>query len=136
MANDTELQIQDTDKQEIAESGAERTRARLAFVPRTDICETEDAVVLVADMPGVMKDNVDISLENDTLTINGYVEPERPEGYGLMYAEYRIGDFQRSFTISNRIDRDNIEASLKDGVLRVRLPKADPGTKKIEVSAQ
>jgi HSP20 family molecular chaperone IbpA len=137
MAEETkELQIQDTEKQEVAESGAERTRDRLAFVPRVDIYETDETIVVVADMPGVDENSVDITLEKNVLTINGYVEPVQPENYSLAYAEYRVGDYERSFTLSNEIDQDNIEATLKDGVLTLHLPKVGPTTKKIAVKAE
>jgi len=135
MAEEKELQIQEAEKQEVAETGAERTRQRLAFVPRADIYETNDAIVVVADMPGVDETSLDISLENDVLTINGYTEPEYPKGYDLAYTEYRVGDYQRSFSLSNKIDQSKIEATLKDGVLRLHLPKAEPTTRKITVKA-
>ena len=135
MANEKELNIQETEKQEIAETGAERTRSRLAFVPRADIYETNEAIVLLTDMPGADENSLDIMLENDVLTINGYVDTAYPEGYGLSYGEYRVGDYQRSFTLSNKIDRDKIEATVKDGVLRLYLPKAEPATRKIAVAA-
>jgi HSP20 family molecular chaperone IbpA len=137
MAEETkELQIQDTEKQEVAETGAERTRDRLAFVPRVDIYETDDNIVVVADMPGVDESSVDITLEKNVLTINGYVEPVQPENYSLAYAEYRVGDYERSFTLSSEIDQDNIEATLKDGVLTLTMPKEGPTTKKIAVKAE
>jgi len=135
MTNEKELNIQETEKQEVAETSAERTRSRLAFVPRADIYETNEAIVLVTDMPGVDETSLDIMLENDVLTINGYVETAYPEGYGLSYGEYRVGDYQRSFTLSNKIDRNKIEATVKDGVLRLYLPKAEPSTRKIVVAA-
>jgi HSP20 family protein len=136
MANESkDLQVQETEKQEVAESGAERTRDRVAFVPRVDIYETNDGIFLVADMPGVDEKSVDITLEKDVLTIDGYVEPVAPEGYRLAYAEYRVGDYQRRFTLSDQIDRDGIEAMMKDGVLRLHLPKAAPTTKKVAVKA-
>ncbi len=135
MANENELNIQETEKQEIAETGAERTRSRLAFVPRTDIYETNEAIVLVTDMPGVDESTLDITLENDVITINGYVEMAYPEGYGLAYGEYRVGDYERSFTLSSKVDRNKIEATVKDGVLRLHLPKAEPSMRKIAVSA-
>lgn len=136
MANeDKELQLQETQQKEVVQTEAERTRDRVAFVPRVDIYETEDSVILLTDMPGVDNESVDILLEKGVLTINGYVEPSYPEGYSLAYAEYRVGDYQRSFTLSNEVDQDNIEASLKNGVLRITLSKLGPQTKKIAVSA-
>ena len=129
MTNETkELQVQDTQKREVTSmSDAERTRNRKAYIPRADIYETQDNIVVVADMPGVDENSVDIMLEKNVLTINGYIESlETPENYGLAYAEYEVGDYQRSFTLSNQIDQDKIEATVKNGVLRLRLPKAGP----------
>lgn len=123
MAEDRTLQIEDTEKREVAETGAERTRDQLAFVPRADIYETEEGITVVADMPGVDETSLDITLEKNVLSINGYVDPVLPEGYSLTYAEYRVGDYQRAFTLSDQIDQDGIEAVVKDGVLRLYLPK-------------
>jgi HSP20 family protein len=86
-------------------------------------------------MPGVDENSVDITLEQNVLTINGYVAPVEPEGYRLAYAEYRVGDYQRRFTISDQTDRDKIEAMMKDGVLRLHLPKMEPTARKIAVKA-
>jgi HSP20 family protein len=133
MAEETrEIQAQEIEKQ-VAESDAERTREQPVFVPRADIYEKNDAIVLVADMPGVSPEAVDITLEQNTLTIRGYVEPVEPEGYTLAYAEYRVGDYERSFTLSSQIDRDKIEATIKDGVLHLHLFKVSPSTTKITV---
>jgi HSP20 family molecular chaperone IbpA len=125
MTEEQALQVQDTEKREVAETGAERTRERPAFVPRADVYETGDTMVIVADMAGVDENSLDITLEDNVLTINGYVEPQPPEGYSLAYAEYRVGDYVRAFTISDQIDRDGIEATVRDGVLRLYLPKAE-----------
>lgn len=133
--DEKELQVQQIEKQEIAESEAERTRARVAFVPRVDIYEMDDKIVVLADMPGVDETSVDITLEKGVLSINGYVEPESPEGYNLGYAEYRVGDYQRSFSLSNEIDQDKIAATVRDGVLNIVLPKMTPTTKKIAIKA-
>ena len=136
MAEETkELQVPETEKQEIVESDAERLRAKPAFVPRTDIYESDDEIVLITDMPGVDEETVDITLEKNVLTVNGLVEPEEHEGYTLTYAEYRVGDYQRSFKVSNEIDMDQIEATIKDGVLRLRFPKVSPTTRKIAVKS-
>lgn len=130
-----DLQIQDTEKQEVQESGAERTRERPAFIPRSDIYELDNEIVVVADMPGVGADSVEITLDRNTLTINGYVKPTELPGYNLIYAEYREGDYQRSFSLSNEIDQSKIEAQMKDGVLHLHLPKVGPATRKIAVKA-
>jgi len=119
--NDSALDVR---KQEIAETeGGERTRETRVYVPRADIFETEKEVVLLADMPGVDSASIDITLEKNVLTLNGNVPVEKPEDYCLSYAEYGVGDYQRSFVLSNEIDREHIEASVHDGVLRLVLPK-------------
>ncbi|MGC9522595.1 MAG: Hsp20/alpha crystallin family protein [Anaerolineae bacterium] len=134
--NEEVKQMEQVEKEEIAESEAERTRARPAFVPRADIRETEDAIELVLDVPGVDADSVDITLEGDTLSIEGYTDPSVPEGYQLAYAEYRVGDYRRRFAIGSEIDQDGIEAKVKDGVLRLRLPKVEEAkTKRVTVKA-
>ena len=135
MAETRDIQVQETEKQEIDETEAERTRAGACFVPRVDIYETEDGITVVADMPGVDEESIDITLEQNVLTINGYIEPRRPEDYSLAYAEYRVGDYERRFTVSDQVDKEKIEATVRDGVLRLELPKAKPSTKKISVKA-
>ena len=130
-----DIRVQETEKQEV-ETEAERTRDRPAFVPRADIYETDKAIYVVADMPGVDEASLDITLEKSVLTLNGAVEPAAPEGYSLSYAEYRVGDYVRSFSLSDEIDQEAIEATLKDGVLRLTLPKiTEVITKKIAVKA-
>jgi HSP20 family molecular chaperone IbpA len=136
MANENkELQTQDVEKQEVeVVEGTERTRPGRAYVPRVDICENDDNLVIVADMPGVDENSLDITLEKNILSLRGLVEAEQLANYSLAYAEYEVGDYERSFTLSDEIDRDNIEATVKDGVLRVYLPKAGPAkTRKIAV---
>jgi HSP20 family molecular chaperone IbpA len=131
-----DMQIQEVEKQEIVEEDAERTRAGKAFVPRVDIYETDDELVAVVDMPGVDENSVDITLEKNVLTINGFVEPLEPDNYTLAYAEYDTGQFERSFTLTNEFNREKIEATVKNGVLRLHLPKiGDAKIKKIAVKA-
>jgi len=119
-----------------ARSDIEQTRPGRVFTPRTDIYEREDAIVVVADMAGVDEQSVDINVEKNVLTITGRVARQEPEGYTLRYAEYDVGDYQRTFTLSNEIDVGRIEATIKNGVLRVTLPKsAETLPKKIAVKA-
>lgn len=129
--------VEQTGKQEATTlEGIERTRAGRIFIPAVDIYETNDAVVLVADMPGVDEQSVDVTLEKNVLTIYGHVEPHLPAGHTLTYAEYAFGDYQRSFTISNAIDWENIDGVVKDGVLKLTLPKAGPAkTTKIAIKS-
>jgi len=104
--------------------GGERTRSRAVFVPRADICETQDHVVLLLDMPGVASDGVDITLEKRTLAVRGYARDQGHEAFRQVYAEYGSGDYERVFVLSEDIDQEKIEASQKNGVLRLVLPKA------------
>ncbi len=117
------------------ERGIERSRAARVFTPAVDIVEQKDYVVLLADMPGVDENTVSVTLDKDLLTIYGSVEPEIHEGHRPVISEYEIGDYERSFTISNGIDRNKIIASVKDGLLRLTLPRAaTAGTRKIPVT--
>jgi HSP20 family molecular chaperone IbpA len=104
--------------------GVERTSPVKVFIPRVDIVEAEDAIFVVADLPGVDETGVDITLEKNVLTLKATAAPQRPEGYSLAYAEYEVGNFERVFTVSDAIDRNAIEANVKNGVLRVKLPKS------------
>lgn len=108
------------------QQGVERTRTGKIFVPAVDIYETREAMVIVADMPGVDENNVEVNLEKNVLTIYGHVEPTAPAGHTLAYAEYALGDYQRAFTISNAIDWEGISGVIKEGVLKLTLPKAGP----------
>jgi HSP20 family molecular chaperone IbpA len=94
-------------------------------VPTTDIFETEQALTLVAEMPGVDKAKVDVSVEDGVLTIQGQLDFSKYEGLRPVYTEYNIGHYRRIFTLSNRIDQNSISAEMKDGVLTLVLPKAE-----------
>ena len=107
-----------------ATNGSETTPTQKVFVPQVDILESENQILLIADLPGVDQENLDVTLEKNVLTLRGTVKPHGPEGYQLAYAEYEVGNFERAFTVSNDIDRQGIEAVVKDGVLRLTLPKA------------
>jgi HSP20 family molecular chaperone IbpA len=117
---------------ERAEAGAPRK----LFMPRADVYETKDDVVILADVPGVDEKSVEITLEKDVLTLRGKVAATSPEGFTNGYFEYAEGDYERSFTLGEALDRNNIQAAVKNGVLRVVLPKAAPAkARKIEVKA-
>jgi HSP20 family molecular chaperone IbpA len=124
-------------KQESATpDGTERIQSRRVYVPHVDILESDRTLLLVADMPGVDENGVDINIEKNILTIKGTVVSEVPEGYSLNYEEYGVGDYERSFTLPNEIDRDGIQATIKDGVLKLTLPKAQQAVaKKVTVVA-
>ena len=128
-----EIQKKETEGKE----GVERTRSKKLYAPLVDIIEEKDNLFLIADMPGVDENSVDITLEKNLLTIYGAVEPDIPENHRLVSAEYGIGDYQRTFTLSDEIDRGKIEARVKNGVLRLTLPKAEEArTRKIKVKAE
>jgi HSP20 family protein len=115
----------------------ERTREKKVYTPAVDIIERKDDILVVADMPGVDEQSVDITLEKDVLTIYGKVETEVPEQFALHFSEYGIGDYQRAFTLTDKADREKIQASVKNGVLRIVLPKAEEvKTRKIAVKAE
>jgi len=94
------------------------------FIPRVDIFETDDEIVLNCEMPGVAIEDIDIQFEDRKLTLLGKV-PARHVGCTLFAAEYGIGDFQRTFTIGEAIDVEKIAADLENGVLKLRLPKSE-----------
>ena len=111
-------------EQEESKSPAEQTRAVKVFVPRADIYETQEQLLVLSDMPGVREEGLDITLEQNILTIYGRVEQPQLEGFTLTYSEYGVGDYRRIFTLSNEIDREGIQATIKNGVLKLILPKS------------
>lgn len=114
----------------------ERIRNVKTFVPRVDIYETREALFLIADMPGVDDKTVDVELEKNILTISGRVENGKVKDHTLVFSEYEVGDYERTFTLSDEIDREKIKATVKQGVLRLELPKAEKvKPKKIAIQA-
>jgi HSP20 family molecular chaperone IbpA len=106
------------------------------YTPAVDIYETDESLVLVANMPGVDEQSVDVTLDRNVLTIYGRVQPYLPQGYSLLYAEYGVGDYRRSFTINNQIDWEHIEGKMDNGVLTLTLPKAEfARTRKINIKS-
>jgi len=126
--------------QEQATPGAaelERPQGRKVYLPKVDIYETKDAVILIADMPGVDDKSVDVLLEKNVLSLSGKTAPIAFPGYTIAYGEYDGGDYYREFTISDEIDKDNIGASMKNGLFRLVLPKAQKvKAKKITIQAE
>lgn len=113
---------------------AERVEPCRTYLPAVDIVGNETETLLFYDMPGVAQPNVEISVENNVLTVKGSARIEDFAGRSLVYSEYGVGDYARSFTLSDDVDRENISASIKDGVLKVSIPKAKNVSKKISVS--
>ncbi|MBZ4659556.1 HSP20 family protein [Desulfacinum infernum DSM 9756] len=118
-----EKDIEVREKQEV-QTQAESTRNIPVYVPAVDIYESEEALTVVADMPGVAPENVDIDLRDDQLTIRGTVTVEG-DGETVLLREYGVGDYYRQFTLGRIIDQSKIEAAMKDGVLTLTLPKVD-----------
>ena len=120
-----------------AEQGrGERTRSRRTFRPQVDIYETEQGLMLLADVPGAKPEGLEITLERHVLTIRAEVEDHAPEGYSPVYQEYEVGDFECQFTLSGDFDADKIEASLVDGVLKLMIPRSpEAQPRRIEIKA-
>ena len=102
----------------------EKTVPGRYYVPYADIYETDDALAVVMEMPGVEKKDLNIGLENDVLKVDGRIDFSKYESMEPVYSEYNVGHYARSFTLSNKVDRDKISANLEDGVLTLTLPKA------------
>jgi HSP20 family protein len=124
-------------KEAEAPAAGERMRATRIYSPQVDIIERQEEIVIIADMPGADEKSVDITLEKNVLTIYGKVDPFIPKGHSLSLSEYGIGDYQRVFTLSDEVDRDKIKATVKNGVLKLVMPKAESAkTRKIPIQAE
>jgi HSP20 family protein len=102
----------------------EKTVPGRHYVPSADIFETDEALSVVMEMPGVEKKDIDIVLENHTLRVDGRIDFAKYEGMEPVYTEYNVGHYARSFTLSEKIDQDTISAELNDGVLTLTLQKS------------
>ncbi|BBO91747.1 Hsp20/alpha crystallin family protein [Desulfosarcina ovata] len=122
MADSKELQVKE--KQEAA-SPAEQTRPGVVFTPDVDICENEQQITLLADMPGVTPGDVTIDINDNVLSISGEVKPFEEGNESDVLIEFEIGRYYRQFTLSEMIDQRRIEAKHENGVLRLTLPKAE-----------
>ena len=103
----------------------ETRSAKKAFSPRTDIYETDEAIVLRADLPGVDEASLDITLAANRLEIYAAPEPREVQGYNLAHCEYGGGDYGRSFVLPDKVDGEKVDAALSNGVLELRLPKKE-----------
>ena len=107
------------------------------FLPPADILEKGDSVVMMLDLPGADPASLDVTLDKRTLTITARVPAADPDGYSPQHMEFGSGTYERGFVFSDQMDGERIEATLRDGVLRLTVPKAaDSGAKKITVKAQ
>jgi HSP20 family protein len=122
MVSGQELQVQE--KRELQKKEESTAPVRM-FLPTTDIYETDQALTVVMEMPGVDKEKVEINVEDGVLTVEGRIDFSKYEALQPVYTEYNIGNFRRSFDLSNSIDQDKIRADMKDGVLTLTLPKAE-----------
>lgn len=113
------------EKIEINVGTAENTSDKPMFSPVVDIWETDNGLMLVADMPGTSPEELSVDLSNSTLTISGRVPPP-VEGLKIILKEYGVGNFYRQFSLADNIDQQNITASMQDGVLRLDLPRLAP----------
>jgi HSP20 family protein len=127
MASD--IQVSEPEQQ-----GAERTRTGNVYRPNVDIIEQPDELVLVADLPGVKRESIDIDFDDGVLTLQGKVEPRYDGQNKFLLFEYGVGDFFRTFRVSEQVDPSRIRAEYADGVLTIHLPKAETAKpRKIEV---
>jgi HSP20 family molecular chaperone IbpA len=135
MADNQFKEIQVKDKQEVA-SPAEQTRPGLVFTPDVDIFETETAITLLADLPGVRAEDLNIDLRDNTLTISADISPVEGGDEEDILIEYETGKYYRQFSLSEVIAQEKIDAKLTDGVLRLTLPKVEKAVpRKITVAA-
>ena len=118
-------------------SGPARERADTAYiVPHVDVIEDSAGITLLADLPGVAKDALELKVEGTSLTLEGQIRLDTPQGMGAVFAEVRASRYRRAFTLSRELDSAKIDAQLKDGVLKLRVPKlAEAQPRRIEVRA-
>jgi HSP20 family protein len=122
MASQVGHEVAPREKRELTPA-EERTEAGKFFSPHTDIHETERAVVVTMEVPGVSKSSIDIQLEKGVLTVRGTIDSAKYESLRPIYSEYNVGNFVRTFAVSTKIDGSGISATVADGVLTVELPK-------------
>ena len=123
MAPGQDLQVQEKRELQKKDEGTIPVRT---FLPTTDIFETEDALTVVMEMPGVDKANLEINVENDVLSVSGRIDLAKYEKLAPVYTEYNIGHYRRTFNLtSSRINTERIAADINDGVLRLTLPKVE-----------
>lgn len=117
-------------------SPASQPDLQRAAMPAVDVFEDSSGITLLADMPGVPREQLELKVEGESLLIEGGVQPPTPDGLEAIYAELRVPRYRRSFTLSRELDTARIEATLKDGVLMLRIPKqAHAQPRRIAVTA-
>jgi HSP20 family molecular chaperone IbpA len=124
-----------SDNKQVSRATTEQEQQR-AVLPAVDVFEDASGITLLADMPGVPKEQLELKVEGDALLIEGGVQARTPDGLEAIYAEVRVPRYRRSFTLSRELDTTRIEANLKDGVLNLRIPKqAHAQPRRIAVTA-
>jgi len=123
MSNDT--RVQPTSRSEPQQRGEPRQADTRAMLPRVDVFEDDTGITLLADLPGVPKEHLELKVDGDALLIEGRVMPGTPDRLEPVYAEVRVPRYRRVFTLSRELDPGRIEANLKDGVLNLRIPKQE-----------
>jgi HSP20 family molecular chaperone IbpA len=131
--NDTMVAERQENRQDVARSetrapapqAQSRDREQPTLTPRVDVLEDGTGITLLADLPGVAREALEINVEGDALTIEGQVSTATPQAMEATYAEVRVPRYRRMFTLSRELDGSRIEAQLKDGVLRLRIPKQE-----------
>ena len=121
MAQPQALEVQE--KKEVV-SREEKTVPARYYVPNTDIYETDDAITVVLEMPGVERKDVEVRVEDDVVRVEGRIDFSKYEGLEPLHTEYNVGHFARAFSLSNKLDQSEITAQLDDGVLTLTLRKA------------
>ncbi len=131
----TDSKVLDTIEKKELETEQEKTVPGKYYVPYTDIFEEDDALIVVMEIPGVDRNDTEINVDKNILSVEAKISHAKYDGLSPVYTEYNIGHYSRSFALSNEIDQDGISAKTEDGVLTLRLPKgkgAQP--RRIEVS--
>jgi HSP20 family molecular chaperone IbpA len=114
----------------------EQPQQRVVHTPLIDIHEGPDGLILEADLPGASENNLSIQLEDNVLSLHARVTSPAPDHARALHEEYQLADYYRSFILSDEVERDKITAELKNGVLRLNLPKAERAkTRRIEIKA-
>jgi HSP20 family molecular chaperone IbpA len=132
---ETRAEGRDVTKRESTQ--AQKRESEMVLRPPVDVFEDADGITLLADMPGVDKERLNLEVDKDSLSIEGDARIEMPEGMEALYADVRSTRYARSFALSSELDTNEIEASIKDGVLRVRIPKrAEVRPRKVEVRVE
>ncbi len=121
MPRQQEIKVQE--KKELV-SKEEKTVPARWYMPPTDITESDDALTVVMEIPGVERSAVQVHVENDVLRVEGQIDFAKYEGLEPLYTEYNVGHFARAFTLSSKLDQQQISAQLADGVLTLTVKKA------------